>query len=233
MSSSIEQLLKIQDVDSEVFLLTESRRMRPQEIKDEKRKVVETRALIEALTAQIKELRLESDRREVDVKKADAEVEKYNVALNQAKSNEEYNVFKEQIRRQEQIRGQAEEEVLEKLTRIDELREEEKLLQQKLAREEEALAKKSAAVEEIIRGIDQQLATLKGQREKLLDGINKDHFWIYERVLARHKNFAIARVENQVCQGCFMSITAQELNLLMQQEFVQCRSCSRILYLDS
>ena len=231
MSSSIEQLLKVQEVDSEIFLLSESRRLRPNEVDDERKKVAETRQALDALAAQIKEFKLESDRREVDVKKADSEVEKYNVALNQAKSNEEYNVLKEQIRRQEELRGQAEEEVLTKLTRIDELEGDRKTLNEQLAREETAFQKKSAQVQEIIAGIDKQLETYRASREQLVEGINKDHFWIYERVLGRHKNFAIARVDNQVCQGCFMSVTAQEVNLLMQQEFVQCRSCSRILYL--
>ena len=51
---------------------------------------------------------------------------------------------------------------------------------------------------------------------------------IYERVLQRYNNFAIARVEGQVCHGCFMSVTSQEVNLLMQGQFLQCKSCSRL-----
>ena len=56
---------------------------------------------------------------------------------------------------------------------------------------------------------------------------------LYDRVLSRHKDFALARLEHQVCQGCFMSITPQTLNtILLGRELCQCRNCLRILYLD-
>ena len=231
MNSTIEQLLKVQEVDSEIHLVKESLRLRPLELEDDRRRVRETQRALDALDAQIKQLRLESESREMDVRKADQEIEKYNIALNQAKSNQEYSVLKEQIRRQEEQRGKAEEEVLDILTRIDQLDAERKELRSRLAGEEKTLQKRTGEVEQIVSGLQGKLAELNAQREEHAAEIDRDHLKIYERVLARHDNFAIARVEDQVCQGCYISVTAQEVNLLMQGQFVQCRSCSRLLYL--
>jgi predicted nucleic acid-binding Zn-ribbon protein len=72
---------------------------------------------------------------------------------------------------------------------------------------------------------------MEAKRNGLASEVDRDHLKVYERVLARHNNFAIARVEDKVCQGCFISVTAQDVNLLMQGKFVQCKSCSRILFL--
>jgi len=231
MNSSIDQLLKVQEVDSEMILLRESLRMRPREIEDDRKKSQDTRQALEALVAKIKQFRMESDRREVDVKKCDAEIEKYNVAMNQAKSNQEYTIIKEQIKRQEDLRAKAEEEVIEKLTQIDAVEAERKATASRLVTEEKGLQKKTAEVDEMVRGMQKQLGILEEQKATLLVGVDRDHMRIYERVLARHNNFALARVEDQVCHGCYIAVTAQDVNLLMQGQFVQCRSCSRILYL--
>ena len=87
MHPSIEQLLKVQEVDSEMLFIKESLRLRPGELDDDRRKVLETHRELEALASRIQDLRVESDRREIDVRKADEDIEKFNIALNQAKTN--------------------------------------------------------------------------------------------------------------------------------------------------
>lgn len=231
MNPSVEQLLRVQEVDTQIIFLRESLRLRPLELDDDRRKVVETKKSLEALVLEIKRGRMESDRREVDVKKSDSEIEKLNVLLNQAKSNQEYTILKEQIKRQEELRGQAEEEVIEKLTQIDSLEVNRKAFVAKLDLEEKSFRKKEAEVQEILKGIKDQLQVLEGQRGELLEGVDRENLRTYERILARHNNFAVARVEAQVCHGCYMAVTTQEVNLLMQGQFLQCKSCSRILQL--
>jgi predicted nucleic acid-binding Zn-ribbon protein len=223
--------MRVQDVDSETIFIRESLRMRPLELEDDRRKLQAARKDLEAIAADIKRVKMDADRREVDVKKFDAEIEKLRVALNQAKSNQEYTIFKEQIKRQEEGRGNAEEEVIGKLTEIDALELSRKAQAQKVAEDEKAFRRREAEVEEVLKGLRSQLDVLEKRRAELLDGIDREHLKIYERVLARHNNFAIARVEGQVCQGCFISITSQEVNLLLQDQFLQCKSCSRLLHL--
>lgn len=232
MNPSIEKLLKLQEVDSEVFLLEESRRVRPLELEDDRKKVSDTRKALESLNQEIKRLKIESDQGELEVRRADAEIEKYRIALNQTKSNQEYTILKEQIKRQEELRSVAEEQVLEKLTRIDALEVERKALMARLASEEKELEKRTAEMAEVVRGIDRQLAELAERRKRLAADVDRDHLTMYERILARHRNFALAKVEGQICQGCYIAVTTQDVNLLLQGQLVQCRSCSRLLYLE-
>lgn len=231
MNESIEQLLRVQEVDSQIISLKESLRVRPRELDGDRRKAQETRAVLEALVAQIKRTKVDADQRELDVKKCDAEILKLSVAMNQSKSNQEYTIYKEQIKRQEDIRGKAEEDVIEKLTVIDGLELKRKGQAQELEAAEKALRKKEAEVQELLRGMEAQIADLEARRGQLIAGIDGEKLQIYERVLQRHNNFAVARVENQVCQGCYMSVTSQQVNLLLQGHFLQCGSCMRVLYL--
>ena len=231
MNPLIEPLLRLQEVDSDILILKESLRLRPRELEDERRKVEEAQRALESLQAQVKRLRMESDRRELDVKKCDSEIEKLQVARNQTKSNQEYAIFQEQIKRQEELRDQGEEEVLQKLTEIDGLEANRKVLVEKLGQETAVLHKKETQVEAALKDMREQLAKFEAKRAELSGSIDKENLKTYERVFARHNNFAVACVEGQVCQGCFISVTTQEVNLLMQGQFIQCKSCSRILYL--
>ncbi len=233
MNPSIEKLLKLQEVDSDVFLLEESRRVRPLELEDDRKKVAETRKALEDLAQEIKRLKLESDQGELEIRRADAEIERYRIALNQTKSNQEYTILKEQIKRQEELRDAAAEQVLEKLTRIDTLEAEREALTARLASEEENLARRTAEMAEVVKGIDRQLSELAQRRKQLAEEVDGDHLTMYERILARHRNFALAKVEGQTCQGCYIAVTTQDVNLLLQGRLVQCRSCSRLLYLES
>lgn len=231
MHPSIEQLLKVQEIDSQAIFLRESSRLRPRELDEDRRKVAEGKVAIEAIAAQIKRIKMDASQREMDVKKSDGEIEKIKVALNQAKSNSEYTIYREQIKRQEEIRSKLEDEVIGMLTQIDERELKRKEQAEKLEIAEKTLKKKEAEVAELVKGMQEQLTAFEARRGGLLVGIDPENLKLYERVLQRHNNFALARVEGQVCHGCYMSVTSQEVNLLLQGQFLQCKSCSRILYL--
>ena len=121
MHASIERLLKVQEVDSQRLFLEEAIRRRPLELEDERRKLSAAEERVAAIEARMKEVKISADQRELDVRGFDKEIEKITVARNQAKSNNEYALYGEQIKRQEGMRSVAEEEVLTGLTELDTL----------------------------------------------------------------------------------------------------------------
>ncbi len=231
MHPSIEKLLKVQEIDSNVIFLKESMKMRPRELDSDIRKVAGARSALEQVLEHLKRMKMDSAAREVDVKKYDQDIEKIRVALNQSKSNSEYTIYKEQIKKQEEARGKVEEEVLNMFTECDLLEAKRKELEPSLKEAEKVFSKKNSEMSQLLEGMRGQVQALEEQRGGLVEGIELEQLKLYERVLARHNNFAIARVDNQVCQGCFMSVTTQEITHLRGGQFIQCKSCSRILYL--
>jgi len=230
MNPSIEQLLKVQEVDSQMIFLKETLRLRPKELDDDRKKTADTKVLVEAIAVQIKKLKLESAQRELDVKSGDAEIEKLTVALKQAKSNQEYTIFSEQIKKQKEARGKLEDEVLGMFGEIDTLEARRKGAQAALETATNVLRRKETEMNELLAALRGQIQGFEAQRAGLVTGIDPEALKLYERVLARHNNFAIARVSNQICQGCYMSVTTQEIALLRMGQFLQCKSCSRLLY---
>lgn len=233
MQPSVEQLLKVQKVDSEMNYLRRAMHLRPQELQDDEKKVTGSRAALRSVETQLKQLRMDADGGELKIKSCDAEIEKLNVNLNSAKTNQEYAVLREQIQRKEEERGKVEEEVLERLGEIDQLDQRRGQLKRESEEHEKIYARRKNEVAEIVQGLQAQIDRLSGEREQLVVDVDPQHLSLYERVLARHGDFAIGSVRDSICQGCFMTVTAQEVNLLMLgKELIQCKSCSRLLYLE-
>ena len=230
--TSVEKLLLVQDVDSQIIFLEEAKRVRPQELSEDRQRVVRAEEGVEGVHRKIKALRMDVDRRELDVKKFDEEIAKLTVALNQTRSNSEYGVVRDQVERQKEKRGETEEDVLEILMELDRVQAVKAEEEKRLESTKGSFGRKEAQMNELLESLESQLRELRERREGLIDGVDPEHLGLYERVLNRRRNFAIARVEGQICQGCHMRLTPQNVNLLMQAMFVQCSNCTRLLYLD-
>lgn len=233
MNEQLSVLLDLQKVDSELYFLNDVRAKKPLELEQERVKQREAEATVERIVAAIKQARMAADAKELDIKKNEGEIEKAQVALNTARSNEEYQVFRSQIERFQEENGKIEELVLEDLTTIDALTAEKEGAESQIEKVKKELAEKQKDIDAFIAEVDERVTALQASREEILGRVGKDQLYLYERVLERYNESALAIVENKVCQGCYMSLTKQMLNnLMIGSDLVQCKNCARILYLN-
>jgi predicted nucleic acid-binding Zn-ribbon protein len=232
MHPSIEKLLHVQGVDKQIRFLTEAKRLRPVELSDERKKLAMAKASLDVVLETMKAGRLETEKGEHEIKQKDAEIEKAKIALNTARTNQEYSIFNEQISRHEDERGAVEERVLEYLTQLDILDEKKAEAQKEYADQEKAFGRKEAEVGELVSGLEAQIGEQNAERDGLVVEVDPDHLELYDRILNHVEDAAITGVKNSVCQGCFRTVTKQDISqLMLSQEILQCRSCSRLLFL--
>jgi len=232
MHPSIAKLLDIQRVDREIRFLSEAKRLRPQELADEKRRVDTARASLDAIIEMTRRGRIEVEKCELQIRGKDADIEKSKIALNTAKTNQEYSVLQEQIARHAAERDAIEERALEFLGQIDQLDAKKSVAQKDLADRERVLERKAGEVSELVAGLEQQIAAQGVERAALVREVDRDHLELYDRILGRRQDFAISPVKDAVCQGCFTSVTKQDISqMMLAQELIQCRSCGRLLFL--
>jgi predicted nucleic acid-binding Zn-ribbon protein len=232
MHPSVERLLAVQKHDREIRFLRDAMRLRPQELEDDRRKVASARELVRAADETIKRCRIEIDHGELEIRQCEAEIEKATVALNSAKTNQEYSIFKDQISRRGDARGAIEERVLEALTRLDQLNAERAQVLAHLEGQERAFARKEAEVGALVSSMSGQVEELLGKRAVAATGIDPDHLEMYDRILAHLQDLAIVQVRDDVCQGCHMSVTKQDrMTILIGESLVSCRSCGRLLFI--
>ena len=240
MHPSLEKLLDVQKLDRETRLLEEAKARRPMELNDEKRKVAAGKETVGGVDEEITACRLNIDKGELKIKELEEGIQKSNIAMNGAKSNTEYSIFQEQIARSEESKGAKEVEVLELLTLLENLQGKKADVERDLADLEKSYQRKESEVLGLVKELEEKVGGLKDERGQLAVEITSDHLDLYERINSKVDADCIVAAEESAdeagvyfCQGCYMTVTKQELNqLALAQDLLTCRSCSRLLYLE-
>ena len=152
--------------------------------------------------------------------------------LNAVKKNEEYKAIQNQLALDKSHMDKTEGEILEAMEKVDEKTRavhDAEVEVKKLTDEVAALAK------QIEEHADAQKAQLAGldkaivEAESLIDEDQRDR---YRRTVKQRGADALAAVEGNACSGCYVTITHQVLNELINAQNLQfCMACGRMLYL--
>lgn len=227
----LEVLQELQNIDADLYVMNDLRVKRPRELRNEEARVEAAEEFTQGIQDSIQQARLEADKSELDIQNCEAEIEKVQIAMNTARTNEEYQVYQDNIQRLKGRIGEFEEVVLEKMNAVEKLQEELGRAKVFVEEAQKDLAVKRSEVEEFVAEVDQRIATLEEKRQATISQVKGDTLEIYSRVLARYPDSPLAAVEGEVCQGCHMAVTKQlQSKLLMKQDLVQCLNCSRILH---
>ncbi len=85
--------------------------------------------------------------------------------------------------------------------------------------------------ESSLSGLQDQMVVLQKQRDEYIAKVDELVFSLYERVQKIRKGSGIALVDSEICGGCFVTISPHDrLKLSKMASIVTCSSCSRILY---
>ena len=232
MHELLKSLLELQKIDSDLHFLDDLKVKRPRELDKDKGRLQRARDAKAAILTGVKELRMGCDRGELELQEKQADIDKFQVSLNTAKTNQEYQIFKDKIERITDESSHIEEMVLEAFNRIDSLNAEKTGVEGSVVTIQQELDKKQEEMDGFLGEVNEKLKILGVQRDERVKEIPADALELYTKVLERYQDLALAVVEDNVCQGCYMTVTKQDRSqLLMGQELIQCKRCVRILYL--
>jgi len=161
-----------------------------------------------------------------------SKIDDLKVKLNLAKKNDEYKAIQNQMAHDQAAMSKLEDEVLEAYSAIE-------MQAAELAAQEAELKRFAAEIGAFQAQIESQSAQQKTQLEELEAAIIGAEEVIpenlreqYRRVVKQHGADAMAVVESNACSGCYVSITAQTRNELINGAMLCfCMTCGRLLYL--
>jgi len=168
---------------------------------------------------------------EADAKAKEEEISKAQIALNNAKSNEEYQGHLRTIDRAKTELGELETRVLEAYEAQEHRDAEKKRLEERVEVQEAELAQAMTRVREAEGKEQAGLERHEARRAEIVGRLSGDHLELYERILEKHGDHATAEVLDEMCQGCYMRVRPEQLSQVRgRKAVVTCTTCGRILF---
>jgi uncharacterized protein len=150
--------------------------------------------------------------------------------LTQAKNSKEYMAAQREIEQRRDSLASREVEIGKLVEAVEAKK---KLLADRAADVQtlkDSIAKDGEVARARMSEIEAEIATLRGERDKLAATVKPDVLKRYAAIRMR-RGLAVVSVKNGTCQGCNMNIPPQLYNTLQKGISIEiCPSCSRIIY---
>jgi predicted nucleic acid-binding Zn-ribbon protein len=200
------------------------------------------RTLQNALEAKKEEVQLSKiqfDRLELEVRSRDEQITRLRASLNISKTNKEYSAVLTQLNTTKADNSKIESQSLELLKNIEVDEAECEEIQSQIIEQIQHLEQLRTEVEALASKYQAEIDKIQAEWDQVAKAIPDKPLEIFKRVTETYDGQAVAVIEQQngkkgaySCDGCFMGITAECVNLLMtKDDIIRCPNCTRILVL--
>ena len=231
MLSDLKLAIRLQEVDNRLADLNREISALPKHIAEIEKKLISHERKLEADRAALAANQKERKKCDGDIQAQDQKISKLKDQTLQAKTNEVYRAFQNEVEFcQKEIR-KSEDRILELMTESEPLDRNVKAAEAALKTEKAQVdAEKQQARERT--AIDQAAsADLRKERVEIVAGITPAVYQRYTRVCKMRRGIGIAEAVDGRCTACNMSMRLQFFQELRKGDQVMaCESCLRILY---
>jgi predicted nucleic acid-binding Zn-ribbon protein len=200
------------------------------------------RSLQNALEAKKEEVllsKIQFDRLELELKSRDESIAKLRASLNTAKTNKEYSAVLTQLNTTKADNSKIETQSLELLKSIETDESECNEIQGQIDEQKQHLEQRRTEAEVLAGKCQVEIDKIQAEWDEVAQAIPDIPLEIFKRVTETYDGQAVALIEQQggkkgaySCDGCFMGLTAECVNLLMtKDDIIRCPNCTRILVL--
>ena len=231
MLPDLQLVIRLQEIDSRLGDLTREITALPKHIAEIEKKLVSHERKLEADRAALSANQKERKKCEGDIQMQEQKISKLKDQMLQAKTNEQYRAFQNEIDFcQKEIRS-FEDRILELMGESEPLEKNVKAAKAALKTEKaqvegekQEARNRTAADEKASKELQQERSGMAGQ-------IAPTTYQLYERVRKARKGIAIAEAVGGRCSACQMAIRPQFVQDLRKGDrIMSCESCQRILY---
>jgi hypothetical protein len=231
MSKMIESLLALHQIDQKIRDTDRLIERLPAELADGEAELAALEGRKAEILSQARARQVEADRANVEIKDLEGRIDKYQLQLNIAKTQKEFDVLKSEIATAQAGISELETAALTAYEEADGLGVQARGLDPEIAAVQQRLKEQRAALDGRLNELRKDRQELAACRSGATAGVEAEALKIYSQVLAKYTDGAMARVELGICTYCNMKLSPQSWNLvLMGDRPQQCRSCGRICF---
>jgi len=202
----------------------------PKQIQTAKAKVDSAKQGLEDIRGKQKQLRMDADRRQLQLREREQRIVTLEGRMNAAKENREYQTLKEQIAADRQANNVLSDEILELLEQVDEVHTQIDPAVARIKQLEAEAAQVENRVNERLKLVEGDLQRVLVELAEMEQSLSSDFRKDYDRLVSVKGEDAIAEIEGNCCGGCYQVLTPQLLDKLLHHTSVICPSCGRLLY---
>lgn len=231
MQESLKDILSIQELDIKMIRLMQMKKARKDELSEIASIHKELLNQMADKEDELSEIGESCALLEKQIEECSANIKKLEGHQSSIKKIDEFNALTKEISLQEKEKSALENE-LSRLTDQKSIEEEvvEKTKETLDISEKNNVSLKKDIFETIAK-INLEGRDLKAQRDNLANEADTSVLEIYEKLLRNKKDRVVVPIENRICQGCHIALTAQHEVLVRKKEnLVFCDHCSRIHY---
>lgn len=178
----------------------------------------------------LKQFKMVADQKNLQLKTNEAKIADLKTKLNVAGSNREYEIITGQIAADTMANSVLEDEILEALTKVDQMQAELKGADEMVKVAEKELQNATADAQAREPGLKEREKSLLAEVTAAEKFLPPDILPQYRRTVQAFGSEALAAVENKVCTSCYVQITSQKLVELRTGKIMFC-TCGRLMYL--
>lgn len=190
-------------------------------------------AELDAARKAVKDLRAQVHKKETQLKGMQEKTSELRIKLNSIKKQNEYDGIRNQLANDNLAQSKLSDEILESMIKADEQATAVAAQEAEIQALADEVAAKKADIEA---KAAEQKASLDKIDAAIVEAeafIAEDNVEQYRRNVKQRGADAMAAVEDGACTGCYVSVTAQMMNELINgHHMVFCKTCGRILYLS-
>jgi predicted nucleic acid-binding Zn-ribbon protein len=203
----------------------------PRQLKAHQAKVTRQEEALHSAQEGIRRLKVEVQSKEKTLKERHGQIAKFQKQRDEATSKKEYDALQTEMSAVRTDVARLEDEILngiaegeERTAQLPELERTLKQGKEDLARLEQEAGARRASLAGQLQQVQEQL---KAAEADIPPKLREQ----YNRIVTAKGADALAPVRDRTCSACYTEITVQSSNDLVQDLFVLCKSCGRILYL--
>ena len=229
MTATNQGLKTLHEVHQRLQAVQEDLARGPRQIQSKKIAVDRKKTELEAFRQALKQARLTADQKNLQLKTNETKIGELKSKLNAIGSNREYEILTGQIAADTMANSVLEDEILEALTKIDQVQIEVKQSEAEVAAAEAELTKITAEVAAREAGLKQQAEKFQAEVAEAEKFLPNDIVPQYRRAVQAFGADALTSVQNRYCSHCNLQLTSQRMLELKGGKWMFC-SCGRLMY---
>tara|TARA_Y100001970_G_scaffold210705_1_gene257100 strand:+ start:1910 stop:2692 length:783 start_codon:yes stop_codon:yes gene_type:complete len=227
----LENLLKLQEIDSKIFEIKKVRGALPEEVEDLEDELIGYNTRLDKFKEEIENNNKDIEDLKLKVSEAKKLIKKYKDQQMNVRNNREYDAISKEIELQELDSKLFVKKSGENELKIEQIKEDVKETKKVIKEKTQTLKAKKSDLDVLSdesKGEEKKLETLKNKASKKIES---SLLLSYEKLVERQRNgLAVVKVSRSACGGCFNIVPPQrQAEIKEKRKIILCEYCGRIL----